>query len=61
MWLLSSTQMDINGATCFKKKKNAQFMSQKSCYLPFQDVEKHTFDILLYVIVTYKLKAFYSL
>lgn len=34
-----------------KNKKIAQFTSQKSCYLPFQVVDEHTFDILLYVIV----------
>lgn len=32
--------------------KDAQFTSRKSCYLPFQVVDRHTFDILLDVIVT---------
>lgn len=36
-------------------------LPKKSCYLPFQVVEEHTFDNLFYVIGTYKLKAFYSL
>lgn len=59
MWLLSSTSIDLIAATYFKKKCT---IPQKSCYLPFQVVDKHTFDILLCVLVTYyKLEAFYSL
>lgn len=33
-------------------KKMHNLLPKKSCYLPFQVVEEHTFDILLYVIVT---------
>lgn len=35
-----------------KKKKLHNLLPKKSCYLPFQVVEEHTFDILLHVIVT---------
>lgn len=53
MWLLFSTCLD--GYKCsnlFKKKTMHNLLPKKSCYLPFQVVEEHTFDILLYVIVT---------
>lgn len=56
MWLLSRTYLDGYKRSNLFKKKNAQFnfpkKKKKSCYLPFQVVEEHTFDILLYVIVT---------
>lgn len=53
MWLLSRTYLDGYKRSNLFKKKNAQFnFPKKSCYLPFQVVEEHTFDILLHVIVT---------
>lgn len=45
----------LDGCKCsnlFKKKKMHNLFPPKSCSLPFQGVDKHTFDILLYVIVT---------
>lgn len=45
----------LDGCKCsnlFKKKKKLHnSLPKKSCYLPFQVVDEHTFDILLYVIV----------
>lgn len=52
MWLLSSTYLDGYKCSNLFKKKMHNLLPKKSCYLPFQVVEEHTFDILLYVIVT---------